>query len=377
MPEVDTNKPNVLGPAKLPQEHAREDPRSRKYQIFVSSTLQDLEEERRAVIEAILMMGHIPVGMELFQAGNDEQWSYIKKRIDQCDYYIVIIAERYGSRTSDDISYTQMEYEYARSNHVPLAAFLLGKTARDNWPKYKCEPEANDKIDEFRKRVETRMVQYWADKNELAVKCMMSIQNLIAEFPRTGWVSGDKAASIQMLSEFSRLSAENDKLRNEISSLISDKNSMKNSENAIGILKNFYIKNSSRNSRRLRSDRIREDVDLRNTTYDVITNISALDAFLINCTALLRGCPTHLFTRNIVKYVEDVKLIEEYIQSGSSGSLEIGIAIQNLSEIFLDELSLRDVIEGQSHWDEDRRVTLWHLTETGKKIANRLSSDIY
>lgn len=38
----------------------------KKYQIFISSTYQDLKEERQAAVEAILKAGHIPAGMELF-----------------------------------------------------------------------------------------------------------------------------------------------------------------------------------------------------------------------------------------------------------------------------------------------------------------------
>ncbi len=37
-----------------------------KYQIFVSSTYEDLKKERDQVIKASLEMGHIPVGMEMF-----------------------------------------------------------------------------------------------------------------------------------------------------------------------------------------------------------------------------------------------------------------------------------------------------------------------
>jgi hypothetical protein len=40
----------------------------RKYQVFISSTFTDLIEERRSVTEVILGMGHVPVGMELFEA---------------------------------------------------------------------------------------------------------------------------------------------------------------------------------------------------------------------------------------------------------------------------------------------------------------------
>jgi hypothetical protein len=85
----------------------------KKYQIFISSTFEDLTEERRLVTEAILSMNHIPVGMELFAAGNEDQWTFIKNRIQESDYYIVIIAERYGSIGPKGISYTEMEYRYA------------------------------------------------------------------------------------------------------------------------------------------------------------------------------------------------------------------------------------------------------------------------
>ncbi|TIP23099.1 MAG: DUF4062 domain-containing protein [Mesorhizobium sp.] len=95
-----------------------------KYQIFVSSTYADLVDERRSVIEAVLNLGHIPVGMAAFQASDDTQWDYIKQRIDDSDYYVLIVAERYGSELKGK-SYTQMEHGYAVAQGVPTVAFLL------------------------------------------------------------------------------------------------------------------------------------------------------------------------------------------------------------------------------------------------------------
>nr|VFK57841.1 MAG: protein of unknown function (DUF4062) [Candidatus Kentron sp. TUN]VFK66801.1 MAG: protein of unknown function (DUF4062) [Candidatus Kentron sp. TUN] len=82
-----------------------------KYQIFVSSTYEDLKPERDQVIKAVLEMGHIPVGMEMFSAGDEQQWDVIKKQIDQSDYYVVLIAHRCGSMDGS-ISYTEKEYDY-------------------------------------------------------------------------------------------------------------------------------------------------------------------------------------------------------------------------------------------------------------------------
>lgn len=49
----------------------------KRYQVFVSSTYRDLTEERAAVIQAILNLEHLPAGMELFPAANDDQWTLI------------------------------------------------------------------------------------------------------------------------------------------------------------------------------------------------------------------------------------------------------------------------------------------------------------
>jgi hypothetical protein len=45
----------------------------RKYQIFISSTYEDLKDERRAVQDIILSMQQFPVGMEMFSAADEEQ----------------------------------------------------------------------------------------------------------------------------------------------------------------------------------------------------------------------------------------------------------------------------------------------------------------
>jgi hypothetical protein len=146
-----------------------------KYQTFVSSTYADLVDERRSVIEAVLNLGHIPVGMEAFQASDDTQWDYIKRRIDDSDYYVLIVAERYGSELKGK-SYTQMEYEYAVAQGVPTVAFLLEGGARKTWAAEKVEFEKKAKLERFRKLYEKKLVKYWRNKDDLAGKVAMAIR---------------------------------------------------------------------------------------------------------------------------------------------------------------------------------------------------------
>jgi hypothetical protein len=96
----------------------------RRYQIFVSSTFRDLLEERQAALQAILEMGHIPSGMEIFPAASETPWELIAKIIDDCDYYVVIVGGKYGSIEQDGVSYTEKEYDLAQERGKPTLGFL-------------------------------------------------------------------------------------------------------------------------------------------------------------------------------------------------------------------------------------------------------------
>src|SRR6266550_6253462 len=138
----------------------------KRYQVFVSSTFQDLQEERQEVIQALLELDCIPSGMELFPAANDDQWTLIKRVIDDCDYYLVIIGGRYGTTSKSGKSYTQMEYEYAISKDKPVIAFLhknpnaipSGKTDKDE--------QGKKKLDEFREIAKQKLVRFWSSRSE-------------------------------------------------------------------------------------------------------------------------------------------------------------------------------------------------------------------
>lgn len=98
----------------------------KKYQVFVSSTYTDLQEERQCAISCLLDVNCIPVGMEQFPASSLSQWDYIKKMIDMSDYYILIVAGKYGSIDPEEkISYTEKEYNYALSKGIPILTFMF------------------------------------------------------------------------------------------------------------------------------------------------------------------------------------------------------------------------------------------------------------
>lgn len=189
---------------------------SKKYQVFVSSTYQDLKDEREQVIKAVLEMGHIPVGMEMFSAADDEQWKIITRQIDEIDYYVVVVAHRYGSVTSDGIGYTEKEFDYAISKGVPVLGFVIDDTAP--WPKSKHEEDVKGqkKLVEFKKKIKGRLIQFWKNKEDLHGKFSISLMKAITANPRTGWVRANEVAGPEVTKELTRLSSENAALRDQL-----------------------------------------------------------------------------------------------------------------------------------------------------------------
>ena len=186
---------------------------NKKYQVFVSSTFEDLQEERKKVMEALLQMNCFPVGMEYFNASDESQWDVIKSLIDECDYYVLIVAGRYGSiEESTGKSYTQKEYEYALSINIPTIAFLYKDDSSLPRAKTEIDPMICSKLELFKNDVKKHLCKFWESSDQLASQVVLSLNSLIHTKPRTGWVKGDMTVS-------SEASAEILKLRNEIDDL--------------------------------------------------------------------------------------------------------------------------------------------------------------
>ncbi|HEX8187191.1 MAG TPA: DUF4062 domain-containing protein [Pyrinomonadaceae bacterium] len=186
-----------------------------KYQVFISSTYEDLKAEREQVIKATLEMGHIPVGMEMFSAADEEQWKLITRQIDQSDYYVVIVAHRYGS-VVDGVSFTEKEYDYAVHKGVPVIGFVIDNSAP--WPSDKIDLEQEKKgaLDRFKEKVRRKPVGFWSIADDLYGKFSIALMKLINTNPRPGWAPANEVVGPEVMMELSRLSSENATLRRQL-----------------------------------------------------------------------------------------------------------------------------------------------------------------
>lgn len=192
----------------------------KKYQVFVSSTFQDLIEERQEVMQALLELDCMPAGMELFPAANEDQWSLIRKVIDDCDYYIVIIGGRYGTvDPKKGISYTQMEYEYAIAQSIPTIAFLHEDPSQLIAAKTEKDPINQKKLEDFRALAQKKMVKHWSSPSDLGSVVSRSIVKLIKSEPGVGWVKASFLPDKALTEENLQLRKEVEVLRKRIESI--------------------------------------------------------------------------------------------------------------------------------------------------------------
>jgi hypothetical protein len=166
-----------------------------RYQVFVSSTYEDLRTERQQATQAILEAGHFPSGMELFPASDQAQWDLIKRVIEESDYYVIILAGRYGSVSEDGISFTEMEYDYAATIGVPILGFVRDNVGNIPSSLVEKSEQGRVKLEAFRKKVMARHCRKYSAASDLGMLVMKSLISEARLRPRVGWIRADQAKS--------------------------------------------------------------------------------------------------------------------------------------------------------------------------------------
>lgn len=192
----------------------------KRYSVFISSTFEDLKEERQAVQDSVISSGDFPVQMETFPAADEDQFAFIQSLIDKCDYYVLIVAGRYGSLDDDGISYTEKEYRYAISRDIPVLALVHGNRGSIPADKSEASQEGKELLEAFIADIEkNRMRKTWTTCEQLKLAVREALDYAKATKPAVGWVRGDTIASVKILEELNEVRKENVKYLEAIGNL--------------------------------------------------------------------------------------------------------------------------------------------------------------
>ena len=208
----------------------------KKHSIFISSTYDDLKPERQAVIDAALDNNIIPVGMEQFHSAPAGQWDVIKKMINECDGYLIIIAGRYGSIDETvGISYTEKEYDYAKSKKLPVWVLIREKSAitadkMDDSDAKHSKQEKQQLLETFTEKVKNdgNTVAFFKDIKDLKYEAAQAFIKSTDYFPEdSGWVrysdiKDDKSKDLLMAEDSCNTGSFDDAINNASLYLIGD-----------------------------------------------------------------------------------------------------------------------------------------------------------
>jgi uncharacterized protein DUF4062 len=194
----------------------------RKLQVFLSSTYEDLIDQRLAAMEAVLAAGHIPAAMEQFSPGDETAWEKIRIWIDSSDCFILILGGRYGSiEPNSGKSYVQLEYEYAIEQNKPFFALVVDPKHHEERVKQfglqVDEREHQALYQEFRDLVTERVCGFWSDRKDIQTAIFQKLPEWMQRPELVGWIRADQAPSSEVTSELARLSKENRELRTLLS----------------------------------------------------------------------------------------------------------------------------------------------------------------
>lgn len=332
------------------------------YQVFVSSTFEDLQEERKEVMQALLELDCMPAGMELFPASNDDQWTLIKRVIDTCDYYLLIIGGRYGSVNEKGISYTQMEFEYAQEIGKPIISFLPQNPETIPAGKSEKDSEKQQKLEAFKNLAKRKLVKYWENPEQLGSIVSRSMIKLIKDFPAEGWVKANGAVDETSVKEIARLQKENAELvqrLNEISTEAPKGTEVFAQGNDQVEIKFYFTAEEKRGYQSCSCE------DEEFYTWN--------ELFACVAPQMIDECTDGVFEISLSKYIQDHsnwKEKSEFSKLKNAQDFEISQESFNMIKVQFRALGL--ITSGEKKRSTSDKQTYWKLTPYGDYIMTQL-----
>lgn len=162
---------------------------SSPWRIFVSSTKEDLIPYREAVETVLTGMEHIPLGMEYFVSSPDSPIDVCLATVRRSQLYIVIVGMRYGSiEEGSGKSFTELEYDEAVKNKIPVLAFIIDEEQCAILPKFVDVGEKAEKLKQFKAKLNSSyLVSRFASIDNLKQLVEKSVQQAVDK------ISADKA----------------------------------------------------------------------------------------------------------------------------------------------------------------------------------------
>jgi len=188
---------------------------NKKHLVFISSAQGDLKVERRELERIVTELSAIPITMDSFDITQAEDRRFIRKSIEECDYFLNLTAHMGGKAVGKTFA-LELEYVYAVKAKIPVLALIVDEKARLRGSKKEKDETAAKALADFKKKLENHSCAKWTTSADLRLKALNLLSREMNLNPRCGWIPCDEAFSPSVANELSRLSRENDILRSRL-----------------------------------------------------------------------------------------------------------------------------------------------------------------
>ncbi|MCC6370027.1 MAG: DUF4062 domain-containing protein [Bacteroidia bacterium] len=202
----------------------------RKFQVFISSTYKYMQDERQNAVEAILLSGNIPAGMELFAANNTSQIETIKNWIQESDIFLLLLGSRYGTIESrSNVSYIEMEFNYAKQLKKEMFCLITSDEYNDSRRKLfgddYSETSNLEKYLQFKEKARKgRIVRFCNDLKDIKLYILESLYSFNNKDISGGWIQySESIQNAELMRRNILLSEEIERLELKVERLHSQK----------------------------------------------------------------------------------------------------------------------------------------------------------
>ncbi len=156
---------------------------------MISSTVRDLPDHRKHVMEACQRQTLFPIMMENRPAHDAEAIAASLKMVDEAEIYIGVYAFRYGYVPKDgnpqQISVTEMEYEHAKKRGIPRMIFIMDKAHAISFDQVEMG-EGAEKLKAFKEKAEKEnFVNFFKSPDDLRALVINSLAHWHQEQGKT------------------------------------------------------------------------------------------------------------------------------------------------------------------------------------------------
>lgn len=165
----------------------------RRYQVFVTTSGEEMQAERALVVQTLVGMGFFAWGLE---SRTPLSSAYARRQIDDCDYVLLLLGSQYGEQSVSGIGYMHLEYIYALTKQKPIMVIMHQQPEQhqagllENTALQQQSPQLQEKFQQFRQQLQTDVehVLLYQGLRDLELTVRSHMPQMLALYPSVGWV---------------------------------------------------------------------------------------------------------------------------------------------------------------------------------------------